>query len=114
MSKRSIVSNLLIVVIGLLSLPISQAQISTQSSSLKISKYRDDPYVAEPEIDRLDASRFSQDDNGNTVLSGDKVYLGEETFIYRKDAAGVYKKFAWNPWPQYTSSNENGHFKFSE
>jgi hypothetical protein len=114
MSKRLIVSNLLIVVIGLLSLPISQAQISAQSSSLKISKYRDDPYVAEPEIDRLDASRFSQDDNGNTVLSGDKVYLGEETFIYRKDAAGVYKKFAWNPWPQYTPSNENGNFKFSD
>jgi len=114
MSKRLIVSRLLIVVIGLMSLPVSQARISTQSSSIKISSYRDDPFVEESDVDRIDASRFGQDESGRLVLSGDRVSLIEESFIYRANSAGVFQKFAWNPWPQYTHSNQNGNFKFAE
>src|SRR4026209_2364013 len=114
MSKRLIVSRLLIVVIGLMSLPVSQARISTQSSSIKISSYRDDPFVEESDVDRIDASRFGQDESGRLVLSGDRVSLIEESFIYRENAAGVFQKFAWNPWPQFTQSNQNGNFKFAD
>ena len=114
MSTRLIISKLLIFAMVLLSLPVSQAQISTQSSSIKISQYRDDPFVAESFVDRIDASRFGRDASGDLLLSGNRVSLGEETFLYRKDTAGVYQKFAWNPWPQFAHSNDKGNFKFDD
>src|SRR5262245_10611620 len=101
MSKRLIVSNLLIVAIGLMSLPISQAQISTQSSSIRISEYRDDPYVAESYIGRIDASRFGQDENGHAFLSGNRVSMIGEDFLFRQNpTTKLFTKFAWNPWPK--------------
>lgn len=115
MSKRLIVSNLMILVIGLMSLPISQAQISAQSSSVKISEYRDDPFVAESNVGRMDASRFGQDDHGAPHLTGNRVSMIEESVIYRKNAADVFIKFALNPWPKdEILSNEKGNFKFAD
>ena len=114
MSKRLIVSKLLIVAIGLVSLPVSQAQISTQSSKIKISSYRDDPFVAETYIGKMDASRFGQDAAGTPYLSGNRVSMIEESAIYRLNATtGLYEKFAWNPWPD-GQSNDKGNFKFAD
>src|SRR5262249_49169326 len=114
MSKRLIVSNLLIVAIGLMSLPISQAQISTQSSSIKISKYQDDPFVAESYIGKVDASKLGKDENGHPFMEGDRVSMINESVIYRKNAANEFVKFAFNPWPQDGRSNEKGNFKFPD
>ena len=114
MSKRLIVANLLIVAIGLTSLPVSQAQVSTQSSSVRVSEYQDDPFVAESYIGRVDASRFTTDKNGHPFMSCDRVSMIGESFIYRKTAAGEFVKFAWNPWPIDGSSNEKGNFRFPD
>ena len=115
MSKRLIVSSLMIVLMALTSLPISQAQISARSSSVKISEYRDDPYVAGSYVGRMDASRFGQDDHGAPHLTGNRVSMIEESAIYRKNAAGEFVRFAWNPWPKdEIRSNEKGNFKFAD
>src|SRR5215510_7628632 len=115
MSKRLIISNLMIVVIGLMSLPALRAQISIQSSSIRISEYRDDPYVAESYIGRIDASRFGQDDNGHPFLSGNRVSIIAEDFIFRQNpTTKIFSKFAWNPWPKDGRSNEKGNFKFPD
>jgi len=114
MSKRLIVANLLMVAIGLTSLPVSLAQVSTQSSSIKVSEYQDDPFVAESYIGRVGASRFTADDNGHPLMSCDRVSMINESAIYRKTAAGEFVKFAWNPWPQDGRSNEKGNFKFPD
>ena len=114
MSKRLIVANLLIVAIGLTSLPVSSAQVSTQSSSIKVSKYQDDPFVAGSYIGRVDGSRFTTDDNGHPFMSSDRVNMIGESFIYRKNPAGEFVKFAWNPWPIDGRSNEKGNFKFPD
>ena len=116
MSKRLIISRLLIVVFGLMSLPISQAQISTQSASIKISRYRDDPFVVESVVDRMDASRFGQDDNGQPHLTGNRVSMIEESAIFRMNSVtGRFERFAWNPWPQNDiRSNEKGNFRFAD
>jgi hypothetical protein len=54
MSKRLIVANLLIVVIGLTSLPVSVARYQHEFN--KVSEYQDDPFVAESYIGRVDSS----------------------------------------------------------
>ena len=114
MSKLKIVSCLLIVAMGLMSLPVSQAQISIRGSSIKTSVYQDDPFVAESYIGRVDASSCSLDSNGHPVMSGERVSMINESFIYRKDANLEFVKFAWNPWPQEGTSNEKGNFKFAD
>lgn len=114
MSKHLIVANLLIAAIVLTSLPVSLAQVTTQSSSIKVSKYQDDPFVTESYIGRVDASRFTTDNNGHPVMSCDRVSMIGESFIYRKSPAGEFVKFAWNPWPIDGSSNEKGNFKFPD
>jgi hypothetical protein len=114
MSKRLIVANFLIAAIGLTSLPVSLAQVSTHSSSIKVSEYQDDPFVAESNIGRVDASRFTTDSNGNPFMSSDRVSMIGESFIYRKSPDGEFVKFAWNPWPIDGSSNEKGNFKFPD
>ncbi len=114
MSKRLIVANLLIVVIGLTSLPVSLAQVSTQSSSIKVSEYQDDPFVAESYIGRVDSSRFTTDSNGHPLMTCDRVSMINESWIYKKSPAGEFEKFAWNPWPQEGTSNEKGNFRFPD
>jgi hypothetical protein len=114
MSKRLIVAKLMILVLGLMSLPVSFAQISTQSASIKISAYIDDPFVAESEVGRMEASRFNQDENGHPLLTGKRVSLTEEDFIYRQNATtNLYEKFALNPWP-FDEANKKGNFKFAD
>ena len=113
MSKR-LIANLLFVAIGLTSLPVSLAQVSTQSSSIKVSTYQDDPFVAESYIGRVDASRFTTDSNGHPFMSSDRVSMIGESFIYRKTPAAEFVKFAWNPWPIDGRSNEKGSFKFPD
>src|SRR5215207_5228625 len=115
MSKRSIICKLLILVLGLMSLPASPARISAQSPTIKISSYRDDPFVAESNVGRLDASRFGHADNGHLDLSGNRVSMIEESAIYRLNrATDQYEKFAWNPWPAYGWPNEKGNFNFAD
>ncbi|HYV03163.1 MAG TPA: hypothetical protein VFB82_01170 [Blastocatellia bacterium] len=114
MSKRLIIANLLIVAIGLTSLPISHAQESPQRSSVKVSEYQDDPFVAEQYIGRVDASRFTADDNGRPFMSSDRVSMINESKIYRKTPQGEFVEFAWNPWPQEGRSNDKGNFRFPD
>ena len=114
MSKRLLVANLLIAAIGLTSLPVSLAQVSTQSSSIRVSKYQDDPFVAQSYIGRVDASRFTTDNDGHPFMSSDRVSMIGESFIYRKTPDGEFVKFAWNPWPIDGRSNQKGNFKFAD
>jgi len=111
MLKRFVVSNLLIIAIGLMNLPLSHAQISTQSASIKIATYHDDPFVKEATLGRMDASRFDQGEGRLLLLTNNRVRIEDENFIYRKDQAGVFKPFAFNPWP-LPQSDDKGRFKF--
>ena len=110
MSKRFVVSSLLIVSMGLMSLPVSQAQ----SPFINTSVYQDDPFLAESYVGRVDASSCSLDSNGHPVMSGERVSMINESKIYRKDANGEFVPFAWNPWPQEGTSNDKGNFKFAD
>jgi hypothetical protein len=114
MSKRLIVSKLMMLAVVLMNLPVPQAQsLAGRSPEVKISSYRDDPFVAESFIDRVDASRFGEDDIGRH-LSGDRVSMIEESAIFRKNQEGIFVKFANNPWPQEFRSNEKGNFRFAD
>jgi hypothetical protein len=113
MLKRFVVSNLLIVAIGLMNLPLSHAQISTQSASIKIAAYLDDPFVTEATLGRMDASRFDQGEGRRLLLTNDRVRIEDENVIYRADQTGAFKPFAFNPWP-LPESTEKGSFKFPD
>src|SRR5262245_36944655 len=102
MSKRLVVSSLLIVALGLMNLPVSQ----DQSPQIKTSVYQDDPFLAESYIGRVDASTCSFDSNRHPVMSGARVSMINESKIYKKDANAEFVPFAWNPWPQEGTSNE--------
>src|SRR5258705_13553804 len=112
MSKRLIVSKLMILAMVLMSLPVTQLQTSAaEGSNIKTSSYMDDPFVALSNIGRLDASRFGQDDKGHPSLSGNRVSMIEEDIIYREQRPNesnpvIFTKFAWNPWPIVSRSNE--------
>jgi hypothetical protein len=120
MSKRLLLCKLMILAIVLMSLPLSQAQTSAaQGSAIRISSYLDDPFVALSNIGRLDASRIGQDNNGDPFLSGDRVSMIGEDFIYREERAsesnpGIFTRFAWNPWPKDGRPNNKGNFKFAD
>jgi len=115
MTKRSLVSIVMVVVIGLMSLPISSAHITIQGASKKISSYIDDPFVGESNIIKIDGSRIGRDQNGQPYLTGDRVSMIDEDFIYRIDKnAGTVTKFAWNPWPKDGRPNEKGSFIFPD
>ena len=121
MSKRLIVSKLMILAMVLMSLPVTQLQTSAaEGSNIKTSSYMDDPFVALSNIGRLDASKFGQDEKGHPSLSGNRVSMIEEDIIYREERAderlfGTFTKFAWNPWPIDSSrSNEKGNFNFAD
>jgi hypothetical protein len=73
----------------------------------------DDPFVSESDIRRIDTSRIGKDENGNPFLDGDQVSMINEDFIYRRNAAGDFFKFAWNPWPKDGRANEMGNFNFA-
>jgi hypothetical protein len=114
MSKRLILSKLMILVIVLMSLPLSHAQTTTQNDSLRISAYKDDPFVGEAALGRLNTSAFQQDNNGIIYLSNIWVYIDDEQIVYRQDkTTGEYKPFARNPWPLPTA-NDDGNFKFQD
>ena len=110
----------MILAIVLMNLPLSQAQTSAaEGRAIKISSYMDDPFVALSNIGRLDASKFGQDDNGHASLSSNRVSMIEEDFIYRRQRSdeldpGTFSRFAWNPWPIDSRSNNQGNFKFAD
>ncbi|PYT06810.1 MAG: hypothetical protein DMF60_08475 [Acidobacteria bacterium] len=103
-----------------MNLPLSEAQTSAaEGRVIKISSYMDDPFVALSNIGRLDASKFGQDDNGHASLSSNRVSMIEEDFIYRRQRSdeldpGTFSRFAWNPWPIDSRSNNQGNFKFAD
>src|SRR5262245_47717674 len=108
MMKRLIRYKFTILAIALMSLPVSQAQSLTiphrgdnrRPVPMPISSYKDDPFVRESDVERMDASRFSLGEDGRPILSNDRVSIVNESKIFRKDTDGVFKPFAWNPWPQ--------------
>jgi hypothetical protein len=53
-------------------------------------------------------------EDGRLVLADDVASLAEESYIYRRDAAGDFVKFAWNPWPQEAVANSDGNFTFQD
>lgn len=114
MSKRLIVSKLMILVTVLMSLPLWQTQISAQGSFIKISSYKDDPFVNEAKVELMEASRFDQGDDGRPRLSNSRVFVEDENYIYREDrTTHEYKPFAWNPWP-LPAPNDKGNFKYQD
>lgn len=119
MSKRLIVSKLMILAMVLMSLPVTQTQTSAaEGSNIKISSYTDDPFVAESNIGRLEALAFGQDSDSHPSLSGDRVSMIEEDTVYREQRPnesnpGTFTKFAWNPWPIDSRSNTKGNFNFT-
>jgi hypothetical protein len=65
-------------------------------------------------VERLDASRFDQSEDGRPILSGTLVYIQDEEVIYRQDPeTGKFVPFAQNPWPLPTS-NATGNFRFTD
>src|SRR6185503_13395701 len=72
MSKRLMLSKLMILVLALMSLPVTQLQTSAaEGPNTKISFYSQDPFVEESAIGRMDASRFDPDASGRLLLSGE-------------------------------------------
>src|SRR5574341_149146 len=127
MLKRLILCQLTILAVALANLPVSQAQTLTipdrgegrrhlpTPTMMRISSYEDDPFVAEPLVRRMDAARFSVDEDGRPILRSNLVSVGNESKIYRKDPqTGVYKPFAWNPWPPEPTANQQGDFRFPD
>lgn len=114
MSNRLIISGLMIFVLGLMSIPATQAQLSTQGAAIRISAYNDDPFANEAKVERMDASRFNLWEDGRPFLSNSRAAVEDESFIYRQDrVTGEYKPFAWNPWP-LPVANEKDNFKFPD
>src|SRR5262245_54177783 len=127
MKKRLILCQLTILAMAVMSLDVSQAQTFTipdrgvdkspipAPTPMRISSYENDPFVAESLVRRMDAARFSVDENGRPVLQSNLVSLGEESKIYRQDPQTmVFKPFAWNPWPIYPAANQQGDFLFRD
>ena len=121
MSKRLILCHAMLPVL-LTSLPVTQAQTITvpergelrRPRAILISSYEDDPFVRESDVRRLDLSGFIVNEDGRPGLSSDIAAILEEDFIYRKDATGEFTKFAWNPWPQMPTANQQGDFRFPD
>jgi hypothetical protein len=114
MPKPLIIAKLMILVMVLMSLPVSFAQISTQGASIKISSYMDYPFVDVSHIERLKSSRFNRDENGRPFMSGNRVSTTEESRIFRENpTTKLLEPFALNPWPD-GHSNEEGNFKFED
>jgi hypothetical protein len=111
MSTRMIFCKVTILATVLASLPVSQAQISSDPA-IRISSYQDDPFVGASNIGRIDGSGFNRDADGRPILFNKQASIGDEAVVYREDAqTGDFVEFATNPWPQPTS-NEKGNFKF--
>src|SRR5262245_7713068 len=127
MKKRLIICQLTILAMVAMSLHVSQAQTFTipdrggdkspipTPTPMRISSYENDPFVAESLVRRMDAERFSVDEDGRLILRSNLVGLSEESKIYRKDQqTGECKPFAWNPWPQEPTANQQGDFRFPD
>jgi hypothetical protein len=123
MLKRFILCQLTILAVALASLPVSQAQTfiapdrgdGRRPRPMRISSYEDDPFVMESLVRRMDAGRFSVDEDGRPILRSNLVSLSEESKIYRKDPqTGQFKPFAWNPWPQEPTANQQRDFRFPD
>jgi hypothetical protein len=110
MSKRLIISNLIMLAMGLMSLPVSQAQLSTQETSLKFSAYQDDPFVEAARIGKMQASSFNIYE-GHRILFNSRAFIEDENVVYRENSTGDFIPFAFNPWP-IPIANEKGNFKF--
>lgn len=123
MLKRLILCQLTILAVALASLPVSQAQSIAKPDRdedrrprpMRISSYEDDPFVMESLVRRMDVARFRVDEDGRLIPRSNLVSLSEESKIYRKDPqTGQYKPFAWNPWPQEPTANQQGDFRFPD
>ena len=101
MLKRLILRKLTMLAIVLTSLPVSQAQIARPDRDenrhprlMQISVYKDDPFVRESIVERMDPAKFDQDKNGHLSLWSDQVLILDESVIYRQDKnTGEYKPF---------------------
>lgn len=115
MLKRMFLCQLMILAIVVVNMPVSRAQtLAAQGPSIKLSTYRDDPFVDESYIGRMNTSSFDLDQSGHPFLSNNRVSLLKEDFIYRQNpATNEYEKFALNPWPEAVS-NGKGNFKFAD
>jgi hypothetical protein len=77
-----------------------------------ISSNYDDPFVRPANVEWMNPADF--DSASPTRLSGPRVVIEDEDFIYRQDpTTGQYKPFAENPWPEPTT-NRPGNFVFDE
>ncbi len=63
--------------------------------------------------ERMNLSRFILSEDWRPILANEMVKLINESKIYRRGADGVFKPFAWNPWPA-PSSNMYGDFRFPD
>ena len=82
----------------MLTLAIASLPIAGEAQSVLISSYFDDPFVGPSVIKRMDPAKFGQARDGRPTLYSNRVLVTDEDFISRRDKAGVYGKFAWNPW----------------
>ncbi|MFN7948220.1 MAG: hypothetical protein U0Z53_22915 [Blastocatellia bacterium] len=122
MSKRLILCHATILALLLANLPFAQAQSFTvpergehrRPRTIRISAYEDDPFARTSDVRRLDAAGFLAGEDGRLLLRNDQISLSEEDFIYRKDATGEFKKFAWNPWPLSKVANQQGDFTYQD
>src|SRR5262245_22518430 len=127
MIKRLILCQLTMLAMAVISLPLSQAQSFTipdqggdkrpipAPTPMRISSYEDDPFMAESLVRRMDPTRFDVDEEGRPILWSNLVSLSEESKIYRMDQnTGLYKPFAWNPWPVVATANQQGDFRFPD
>ncbi|RIL00253.1 MAG: hypothetical protein DCC71_18920 [Proteobacteria bacterium] len=82
---------------------------------MPLSSYDDDPFVADATVECLPGGGFAANDDGRLVLANARVAIEDEPFIYRFDeAAGVFRRFAWNPWPRLPLSNGDGSFRYPD
>ena len=80
---------------------------------MPISAYDDDPFVRSAGVECVPDQGFHRADDGTLYLWTPRVTVYNESKIYRRDATdGIFKPFAWNPWPAYTAANADGSFRF--
>jgi len=82
----------------MLALALASLPIAGKAQSVLISSYFDDPFVGPSVIKRMDPAKFGQARDGRPTLYSNRVLVTDEDFISRKDKAGVFGKFAFNPW----------------
>jgi len=82
---------------------------------MPLSSYDDDPSVADAIVECLPGGVYPQTTDERVLLENDRVTLAEESYIYRLNHdTGLFDPYAWNPWPQDATSNDDGSFRFPD